>query len=206
MDVRVCKEAMPEDVAELKPDAVIVATGSSMTIPEVAQGKLGVMTHIEALRRKEEIGERVVVQGLGYGCELALSLAEQGKDVTIFGKGSELGAPLPVIRKIYIQRKLTDIDFVKETLHQKRVDNPKVLTEVSVEEVTPKEVILVDKDGAKQCIPYDTYIVSLGRKANTSLAEALQGKVAELRQIGDCSKVEDIKGAIWTANEVARVI
>ena len=46
-----------------------------LLIPEVAQGKPAVMDHIEALRNRKEIGNRVVVWGLTYGTELALSLA-----------------------------------------------------------------------------------------------------------------------------------
>ncbi|MDY6834881.1 MAG: NAD(P)/FAD-dependent oxidoreductase [Chloroflexota bacterium] len=206
VDVRICKEATVNDITELNPDVVILATGSTMTIPEVSAGKPGIMNHVDALRRKEEIGQKVLVQGLGYGCELALSLAEEGKDVTLFGKGTDLAMPLPMVRRIYVQRKLTDMNFVKELPRQKKVDNPKVLKEVTVDEVTPREVIVVDKEGAKTALPYDTLIVSLGRKSNISLVEALQGKVSELHQIGDCARVEDIHGAIWTANEVARKI
>jgi len=62
-----------------------------MTLPEVAQGKPGVMTHIEALRNRAAIGHKVVIQGLGYGSELAISLAEEGKDVTLFGSAGEIG-------------------------------------------------------------------------------------------------------------------
>lgn len=52
VDVRICKEATVADVEELRPDVVILATGSSMILPEVTKGRPGVMDYIQAVRRK----------------------------------------------------------------------------------------------------------------------------------------------------------
>ena len=208
VDVRVCKEATSEDVEELNPDVVIVATGSSMVVPEVVQGKPGVMTHIEALRNKMAIGDKVVIQGLGYGPELAISLAEEGKNVTIFGKGEALAANVPILRRWFIIKRLTDVDVARGDgdIPTRLEGNPKVLTEVSLSGVTGEGVVVVDKDEKSEVFPFDTFIISLGRKRNTSLFEALQGKVPELYQVGDCSKVGEIWEATKSANEIARKI
>jgi len=64
----------------------------------------------------------------------------------------------------------------------------------------------VDKEGEKRVLPYDTLIISRERATNDSLFDELQGKAAEVYKIGDCSEVGEIKGAIWSANEVARKI
>jgi hypothetical protein len=44
VNVRVCKEATLQDVTDLRPDVVVLAAGSTMVIPDVAQGQPGVMT------------------------------------------------------------------------------------------------------------------------------------------------------------------
>jgi len=207
VEVRVCKEVTAGDVEELKPDVVIVATGSSLILPEVTRGKPRVMTHIEALKRKREIGQKVVIWGL-VAAELAISLAEEGKDVVFMGRGGEdtLARDYPTVRKWYVLRKLTDINVPRETPQAARVSNPEVLYYVEVEDITTEGIRIKDKDGAKRVLPYDTLIISRERATNDSLFDELQGKAAEVYKIGDCSQVGEIKDAVWSANEVARKI
>jgi 2,4-dienoyl-CoA reductase (NADPH2) len=208
VEVRVCKEATLADVDEMKPDVVILASGASMLIPDVAKGKPGVMDHLRACREPESVGQSVVIWGL-VAAELAISLAEEGKDVTIFGSGDKItlgGAWVEGTRQLYIWRKLTDIPLARETPEAEKVENPQVLAGTKLEEVSPQGVKIIDKDGIEKLLPYDTLIVSRLRVPNKALFEALQGKVKELYKIGDCDKVRTIKNAIWTANEVARKI
>ena len=207
VDVRVCREATTADVEELKPDVVIVATGSSLVLPEVTRGKPGVLTHIEALRKKRELGTKVVIWGL-VATDLAISLAEEGKDVILMGRGGEdtLARDHPAARRWFILRKLTDINVVRATPESARINNPEVLYYVEVEDITPEGIRVVNKDGERRVLPYDTLIISRERVINDSLFEELQKQVTEVYKIGDCSEVGDIKGAIWSANEVARKI
>jgi 2,4-dienoyl-CoA reductase-like NADH-dependent reductase (Old Yellow Enzyme family)/thioredoxin reductase len=213
VDTRVCREATTAEIDELKPDVVILATGSSLTLPKVAEGKPGVMTHTEALRRKREIGKKVVVWGF-LGQELAVSLAEEGKDVVLMGAGSEDalvsgagGYVLPQSsRRVYILKKLTDIDFVRATPEEARLQNAEVLYQAEVQDIVDGAVTVGFRDGSKRVIEYDTLIVSLGRKRNDSLLTELQGKVPEVHRIGDCEHNGNINHAIQTANEVARKI
>lgn len=210
IDVHICKEASIRDVEELKPDVVVLATGASAVIPEVARGKPGVMTHKEAMKRKKEIGQKVVIWGT-FGAELALSLAEEGKDVVLLTQAGEsaLASDLTGVRRFYILRKLTDVNLPRPTPDTARVSNPKVLFDVDMEEITAKGIKIKDKDGKTKVIPYDTLIVStrFGQmKRNDSLFDELQGKVPEIYKIGDCADVKGIQDAIWSANEVARKV
>ncbi len=208
--VRVCREATLDDLAELKPDVVILATGSSATIPEVAEGKPGVMTHGEALEKKASVGQKVVVSGF-FGAELAITLAEEGKDVVLLGKGGEgsLGSDLSMARRWWLLRKLTDVNVPRETPEAARIYNPKVLYNAQVESISAEGIRVTDSEGTKNILPFDTLIISQRfgeRKANDSLFDRLQGKVSEVYRIGDCAQVRGIQEAIWSANEVARKI
>ena len=210
IDVRICKEASIADVEEFKPDVVILATGASAVIPKVGLGKPGVMTHKEAMKRKKEIGQKVVIWGT-FGAELALSLAEEGKDVILLNQAGEsaLASDLTGLRRFYVLRKLTDVNLPRPTPDTARVSNPEVLFNVDMEEITAKGIKIKDNDGKTKVIPYDTLIVStrFGQmKRNDSLFDELQGKVPEIHKIGDCSDVKGIQDAIWSANEVARKI
>jgi len=210
VQVRVCKEVVAADVAELRPDVVILATGSSDVTPDVARGKPGVMTYFEACRRPMAVGHKVVIWGF-FGAELAIALAEQGKEVTLIGKTGEgsLGSDLPGSRRFWLLRKLTDLNLARETPEAMRMYNPEVLYNVEVGQITSSGIEISDKEGRKKTLPYDTIIIAQRfgeRKANDSVFNELQSKVPEIYKIGDCLQVRGIYEAIFTANEVARKI
>jgi 2,4-dienoyl-CoA reductase-like NADH-dependent reductase (Old Yellow Enzyme family)/enoyl-CoA hydratase/carnithine racemase/thioredoxin reductase len=202
------KEARPEDIVDLNPDAVILATGASLVIPKLALEIPGVMDHTEALKRRREIGHRVVVWGLMYGAELAVSLAEEGKDVVLLGEGgkSALAAHASDSRRWWLMRKLTDIDVVRAMPEAQRVEEPKVLFNTKVKGITGNSMEVEDKNGERRELSFDTLIISRGRKKNDSLAPALEGKVPEVHRIGDCAAAGNIQKAVWSANETARQV
>jgi 2,4-dienoyl-CoA reductase-like NADH-dependent reductase (Old Yellow Enzyme family)/thioredoxin reductase len=210
VDVRVCREANITDIEELKPEVVILAAGASAVIPEALQGKPGVMSHKEAMKHKRDIGQKVIIWGT-FGAELAVSLAEEGKDVVLVTKTGEgaIGSDLPSLRRFYILRNLTDINVPRPTPETTRISNIEVLTNRDLQEITPEGARLVNKDKETVIIPFDTLIVStrFGQLTkNDSLFDKLQEKVSEIYKIGDCSDIKGIKEAIWGANEIARKI
>ncbi|HHE75352.1 MAG TPA: hypothetical protein ENL37_09720, partial [Desulfobacteraceae bacterium] len=154
------KEATEANIEDLGPDAVIMATGASLKIPEMAQGKSGVLDHVEALEKRDEIGQRVVVWGLMYGAELAISLAMEGKEVTLIGEAGErtMASHASNARKDWIWRKLSDINYPRETPEAQRVDNPVVKLNVKVRDIGAEGVEIEDKQGDKRVLPYDTLV------------------------------------------------
>ena len=212
VDVRVCKDASADDIIEMKPDVVILASGSTAKIPDEARGKAGVMTHSEASRQHRAIGQKVIVWGF-FGAELAITLAEEGKEVVLIGRSGEgsLGSDLAGVRRFYLLRRLTDTSIVRATPEGQRMTNPEVLYNVTVKEITNGKmtVQIGDNTDRQMVISYDTVILSRRfgeRQANDSLFGELEGKLPEVYKIGDCAQVRTIKDAIWTANEVARQI
>jgi 2,4-dienoyl-CoA reductase (NADPH2) len=210
----VCKEFTAADLDELSPDVAIVATGASMQMPEIAQGKPWVMNHVEALRRMPAIGQRVVIWGL-VATDLAISLAEMGKDVILLGRGGPetMDKYCSMTRRFHAFRKLTDIPFERAAAEAQKLINPEVLFQTQVDAVRTDEVDVVDAEGRKRTLPYDTLIISLMRRSEDTLFEQLQGKVPEVYRVGDRVNLDDdvdqtanIKGAIWSANEVALTI
>jgi len=154
------------------------------------------------------VGKRVVIQGLGYGCELAIALAEGGKDVTLFGKGTEIAPNVSVLRRFFIVKRLTDVNVCRGDgdIPMTSSENPRVLTGRKLKEITPSEVVVEDDQGAAEGLPYDTFIVSMGRRSNDDLSADLKDAVKEVYVIGDAGKVGEILDAMVAANEVARKI
>jgi NADPH-dependent 2,4-dienoyl-CoA reductase/sulfur reductase-like enzyme len=208
VDVRVCRRATIDDAKEMKPDAVIIAVGATMSLPEEAAGKFNVITHTEALAQPDKVGQRVVLQGLGYGCELAIALAEGGKDVTLFGKGTEIAANVSVLRRFFILKRLTDINVCRGDGDIPMTDpaNPKLLTGRKLKEITASDVVVEDEKGTAEHLPYDTFIVSMGRRSNDDLSEGLKEIVKEVHVIGDAGRIGEILDAMMAANDVARKI
>jgi 2,4-dienoyl-CoA reductase-like NADH-dependent reductase (Old Yellow Enzyme family) len=206
--VRVCKEATSSDIEAIGPDAVILATGSSEQIPEVAQDKLGVLTHLQALREPKAVGQKVVIWGI-FGAELGISLADKRKDVTILamsGEGS-LGSDMAGVRRFWLLRKLSDLNLPRETTEAQRLTNPRILYHIVVDGIDLQGIRAHDDQGREHLLPFDSLILSQRfgeRKVNDELFDQLQGRVSEVYKIGDCQQVRGIREAIWDANEVAR--
>ncbi len=207
IDVKMEQEAGLAEVEALKPDVVLLATGSTMQIPPEAQGQPGVMHHIEALERQAEIGQKVVIWGL-VAADFAISLAKAGKEVVLMGRGGPetLAKYYPTSRKYYILRQLTDIRVPRVTPEAERLTNPEVLFGTNVTKISNNEIQTVNSEGAERTFAYDTLIVSRERTPNNQLFETLQSKVSEVHKIGDCSAIEEIQEAILTANETVRKI
>jgi thioredoxin reductase len=85
-------------------------------------------------------------------------------------------------------------------------ENPKVMTGRKLKEITPSEVVVEDDQGAVEGLPYDTFIVSLGRRSNDELFRELQESMKEVYAIGDAGKIGEILDAMEAANEIARKI
>jgi len=208
VDVRVCCDADATEIIDMKPDAVILATGSQAVIPDIATEKPGIMTHIEACKNRRAIGQKVIIYGI-FGHELAISLAEEGKDVVLLGKSGEgsLGTDVSASRRFWLLRKLTDLNIVRESAEAMRVSNPEVLYNTTIDTISNEGIGISNKDGNRQMLPYATLIVSQRygeRRKNDSLYDELKDKVSEVYKIGDCLQVRGILEAIWSANEVAR--
>lgn len=187
------KKVTVETVKEMRPDAVLMATGSSPLIPDILGiDKPIVMTKDDSIRNHAKVGDRVVILGGDRGAEIAVSHRKAGKEVTILeGGGIEAVAAAPYVkgmRAVALRRMILQ-------------SGANILTEVKIEEITDSGVNYVDKDGKKGNVEADTVILALGRTPNKELAEELAPFVineleGELIEIGDCVKPLDQLNAI----------
>ena len=85
VDLRVNTEATEELLKELKPDAIILASGSNpLILPIPGLKECGFVTAQDLLCGKANVGRKVLVVGGGMvGCEAAEYLAERGHQVGI---------------------------------------------------------------------------------------------------------------------------
>ncbi|WP_433542541.1 FAD-dependent oxidoreductase [Neomoorella humiferrea] len=198
VEINLNREVTPELVLEKNPDAVVVATGSKPAMPDVPgidKEKVGTATDI--LLGKKQAGDKVVIIGGGLaGCETALWLARQGKQVTIIEILDDLmraGIPVPYMNRIMLIEML-------------RYQGVEWRTGTGLLEVTDAGVVLIDRSFHRTTLPADTVVVAAGFTPEQGLYRALMGKMPGLYLIGDSREPRNIMGAIWDAYEVARSI
>jgi 2,4-dienoyl-CoA reductase (NADPH2) len=168
------QEVTPALVREMKPQVVIVATGSIPVIPEIPGAQHGqVVTAHEVLNGEVEVGPRVVVfGGRQIGVQTAEFLANQGKEVTIIEESSKIGRDITIFDVWGFRMRLSKLGV-------------RVLTNSTPKEITLDGITVVSEKEEKT-VPADTVVVAWKARANKELWENLKGDIAALFAVGDC--------------------
>ncbi|RLB20870.1 MAG: NADH:flavin oxidoreductase [Deltaproteobacteria bacterium] len=189
------QEVTPEMVDKEKPDVVILATGSSPSVPPVEGiDKPIVALYPEALNTGNFRDLKVVMIGGGAtGSEVALHLADQGCSVTIVEVLPKVGLQLEsMTRKVLLQR-----------LKSRGV---RILTETKLQQVKDNGVIVVGKEGKETFLEADRVVVAIGTKPDNLLYEQIKSKGYEIHRIGDCLEPRSAKAAIYEGAVLGRSI
>lgn len=139
------------------------------------------------------LGKNVVIIGGGLvGLELAEFLAERGRRVTVLEEGDKFGLELSLVRRWRI------LDNLKE-------DKVELINNAAVESIDLTRVHY-RSNGDSHTVPADNVVLASGATANTALATSLAELNIPLWQVGDCSGVSYIQGAIHQGAEAAREV
>jgi len=150
-------------------------------------GKNHVCTAIELLNGKEKAGKDVVVVGGGLiGCETALWLSQQGKNVTIV-------EALPEILGGGADMCFANYDMLKDLLVFNKVD---VFSSSTVKAVNDASVTVKTPNGEKE-IKADTVMVAVGYHSSKDLYDSMKDSKKIVYNTGDSRKVHNIMDAIW---------
>ena len=193
--VELGKEATAASVKEMKPDVIIIASGSSTAFPPVPGiDKPKVADVRDVLAGTAPVGEEVVVIGGGEaGMETAQFLAVQGKKVTLVEM-------LPAIGEEMV---MDVFDYLIEELPRLGV---KILTSTKLEEITKDGVLVSGPDGKTRAVPAETVVIATGARPNTKVQRELQGLAREIYLAGDCLVPCDIRMSIHQGNITGRML
>lgn len=170
---------------QVKPDAVILATGVTPVIPDIPGVNRPNVVSAEEVLAGRPVGDRVViVGGQSTGCETAEFLAGQGKTVTVVRRGERLATDLQASVRALLMRRLRAAGVAMRTGVR------------AYEEITEKGLVLLDGEGQRQELPADTIVLAAGVRQNDSLRLELEGKVPALYAVGDCVEPRDIMAAV----------
>ncbi len=175
------------DVAGLKADEVIIATGSVANRIPVKGIEKGIQA-VEFLLGEKQAGNEVVIIGGGLtGCEIAYELYLQGKKPTIVEMQDDLITTPGIC--------LANTSFLRDFF---KANGVPVHLETRLNEVHDDGVTVTDKEGKTFKIHGDSVILSTGYKPNPLVA-----KGRHIHVIGDACKVGNLRTVIWQAWDVA---
>lgn len=198
IELKLGKEINIEEVLEISPDVVIIATGGKPIIPNI-KGVIrnNVALAVDVLNGKREVGNRVVIVGGGMvGCETAEFLSARGKKVIMLEM-------LPRIAN----------DVVKSL----RFDVITRLRKAGIQMEANVEVTRISDHGVwglRRGFEYgpsdvffeaDSVVLAVGTKADNRLGKELEGKIP-VYSVGDCSQPGKIKDAVSCAFVAAKDI
>ena len=187
-------EVTPEFADAFAADALIIAVGSKPLIPPI-KGLDGenVIVVNDYYLNQEKVGDEVVVFGGGLaGCECAIHLGQQGKQVHLIEMRDTL-APDANVRHRPLLLKEIEKYAVVHTGHQG--------LEVTSEGVLCKN--LNAEDETPVLIPGKTVICALGQRSRSDVTEALFNSAPFVRVIGDAAKVSTITNAVYQGYHAA---
>jgi mycofactocin system FadH/OYE family oxidoreductase 2 len=190
-------EVTPEMVREKNPDAVVIATGSTVTRPMIKGGDSDNVVWVrDVLQEKVEVGENVVViaaeqheQALG----VAIFLADKGKKVELITHCLYAGSELETNTLTFMYQQLLSSGGVVTPLTR-------------VKEITGGTVVVANAvTGAERSIEgVDTVVYSAIGRPDDALYHALKGEAKEIYAVGHCLAPRLLQDSVWDGANVGR--
>ena len=187
IDVRLNTIADTALLEELRPEAIIVAAGATPRVLKTP-GCEHAYHATTAYYQPDKIGKKVVLIGGGLiGCEVALHLAELGKDITI----------LEITDKLARDANMFHRPTMLEYMEKKR-DNIHSILNASTTAIKENGVVFIDANGNEQFTEADTVLYAVGSIADTATVEEFRSWDGweSFRSIGDCTGASIIRKAI----------
>lgn len=209
-----------EEIAEKEQfDRIIVATGSEWFLPNIPGAHDGgILNPLEVLDGKFPDVQNFIVCGAGLvGCEVAMSLAEQGKDVTIldivpnsnpanlYGVDWSINARLMADHvNLQLQKKIVQMSPTEVVVDTKKHEQPYFF---NTGKGTEKPYDLSGPyDGGRKTFKGDAVICALGMRSVNGLAKTLLSKQYPVDVIGDAIRPRKILNAVHEGFQIGRRI
>lgn len=195
VEVHLNTKATEKEILDKQYDAVILATGSRPKMFSLGDDDK-VYSAEQVLLGEKDPGENVVVVGGGLvGCELALDLAQKGKNCTIveaLDKLMAVNGPICSANK----------EMLEKLIPFNGID---VVTSAKVTEFKDGVLKATVADGTKE-IKADSVVLCVGYASENTLYNQYKNDVDEIYLLGDARQVSNIMYGIWDAFEVANNI
>jgi 2,4-dienoyl-CoA reductase-like NADH-dependent reductase (Old Yellow Enzyme family) len=183
------REVARELISRVKPDVLVVATGSTPTKPKIPgiDGS-NVLQARDVLRGRAKCRGSIIVVGGGLvGCGVAEWLAEKGHKVRIVEMQADIAPDMFLNEKTTMLERWKKLDI-------------EIFTGRKVISITTGG-IMVEGDGKTEEIGGETIVLAMGAEADQKLA-GVKEKTRKLFVIGDCAKPRKIMDAVYEGAKV----
>ena len=194
VDVRMNTDVTPDFVKGIKPDVLIIAVGAEPILPPIPGiNNSNVITANDLPEKYSEVGHKVVILGGGLvGCETAVHMAQEGKEVTVIEMLHE------VCPDANIRYRPLLLDQLKKSVVCR--------TNTRGVRITEKGLVCADEGGNEILIDADTVICAVGQKPLRDVVERLHECAPEAIEIGDCVRPGSVTEAVfrgyWAAVDI----
>ena len=180
-------------ISQLRPEVLVVAIGAESMRPPIPGLDSSIVTMaVDAELHPEKLGKRVVIIGGGLvGCELAISLAHEGRECTIVEMRDMVAMDVS--------------SFYRGGLMPQLEQAAHLRTGAAVCGVEPDGVMIRTAQGQEK-IPADSVVCAAGFRPDYRQVDELCAQVPESYVIGDCQKVGQIYQAMNQGYFTARRI
>lgn len=185
VEIRTGTEVTKEYAEREAPDALIIAVGSRPLVPPIPglDGENVVVVNNYYLQ-KDKVGSDVVVMGGGLaGCECAIHLGQEGKNVHLVEMRDVLAPDANVRHRPLLLAEIAKYVHVHTGCRALRV--------------TAEGVICADAEGNEVLVPGTSVICALGQRSRTDVVEELRDAAPFVRVIGDAARVSTITNAVY---------
>lgn len=193
--IKLNSAATKQDFNAPQYDTIVAATGSQPIMPDFGSDK--VIKAEDVLMHRTKVGNNVTIIGGGLvGCETALWLKRQGKQVTIVEMSDQLcGGP--------DKTPFPNWQMMTELLPNEGI---KLHLQTKVDHINDTQIIATDNDKKKVEINSDSVICAIGYRPDNPFSQLIQLSDKETYLIGDAVKTGKIMDAIWQAYYLAKDI
>jgi pyruvate/2-oxoglutarate dehydrogenase complex dihydrolipoamide dehydrogenase (E3) component len=160
-------------------DTVIVATGAEVVTSRMRGADASNVFDITTcFSNKKALGQNVVFIGANkFGTEAALSMALDGRKVTVLSPGPDMIDP----------EDIGPHNVTAQTSLYRSHPNFEYFLETTVKDITGGKVSYLDKDGNEQSVKADSIVLWSGLRARTEDADNFAGAADEVLVVGDCT-------------------
>ncbi|MDY3918400.1 MAG: NAD(P)/FAD-dependent oxidoreductase [Candidatus Limivivens sp.] len=193
VEIRINTEVTPEYAESIGADVLIIAVGSRPLVPPIPgiDGENVIIVNNYYLEKEKMKGKEVAVLGGGLaGCECAIHLAREGKQVHLIEMRDALAVDANIRHRPILLKELEDRKVSCHLSHKGM-------------KVSSEGVLCLDEQGKEVLIPAQTVICALGQKARSDVAERLLDSAPIVKRIGDCIRPANICMAIYQGYHAA---